>query len=106
MWLPTVSQPGMGRDDLPTLLARSTGGIVRVRVVDDVPHLRRRVTPPPTLGTPDTPNATGGGVAVGERVYGRASPGDAAALRGLPMIGVAGGYGGAIRGTQPGTNLH
>jgi hypothetical protein len=34
-----------------------------------------------------------------------ALPGDPARLRGLPMIGVRGGYPGAIRGTRPGTNL-
>jgi hypothetical protein len=34
-----------------------------------------------------------------------ALPGDPAALRGLPVVGVRGGYGGAIRGTRPGANL-
>ena len=32
-------------------------------------------------------------------------PGDPAALRGLPMIGVRGGHGGAIKGTQPAADV-
>ena len=31
--------------------------------------------------------------------------GDPAALRGLPAIGVRGGFGGAVRGSKPGSNL-
>lgn len=34
----------------------------------------------------------------------RRLPGDAAALRGIPVVG-RGGMGGAIRGTRPGDNL-
>lgn len=34
-----------------------------------------------------------------------ALPGDPAALRGLPMLCVKGGYSGAIRGTVPGQSL-
>jgi hypothetical protein len=30
--------------------------------------------------------------------------GDPAALRGLPTVGVRGGFGGAIRGSKPGSN--
>jgi len=32
-------------------------------------------------------------------------PGDPAALRGLPVVGVRGGFGGAIRGSRPGDSL-
>lgn len=38
-------------------------------------------------------------------VSGATAGGDPAALRGLPVAGVRGGFGGAIRGTKPGTGL-
>lgn len=89
---------------MPALLAVADV-TYRVRSVDHVPRLKRRVTPPAASDTPGASSAAAGGVAAGDRVYGRASPGDAAALRGLPMIGVAGGLGGAIRwittGSEP-----
>lgn len=43
-------------------------------------------------------------VAQGQPI-GRHTPGDAARLRGIPVVGVDGGYGGAIKGTRPGTGL-
>jgi hypothetical protein len=33
------------------------------------------------------------------------SSGDPAGLRGLPVVGVCGGFGGALRGSKPGSNL-
>jgi hypothetical protein len=31
--------------------------------------------------------------------------GDPAGVRGLPVVGVRGGFGGAVRGSKPGSNL-
>jgi hypothetical protein len=42
---------------------------------------------------------------VDERETSAKAGGDPAALRGLPAIGVRGGFGGAMRGTKPGSNL-
>jgi len=67
-----------------------------------VPHARPQKTPPAAPPAPATP-------AEPERThnthFGRPTPADAEALRGLPAIGFGIGSG-AIKGTQPGKNLH
>ena len=74
---------------------------VRVRVVDQVPHARAQRTPPPA--EPASTSATAEPASPTRNTHwGRPTPADAEALRGVPVVGPGGG---AIRGTQPGANL-
>jgi hypothetical protein len=73
----------------------------QVRQDDSVPRVKRSKTPPAVIveATP-IPEARVADTAS----WGRPSPADAAAMRGVPLIGRGIG-GGAIRGTQPGQRL-
>jgi hypothetical protein len=73
----------------------------RIQQVDSVPHVRAQRTPiaePPTLSVVDLEPARH------DTHWGRPTPADALALRGLPAIGRGIGSG-AIKGTQPGARL-
>jgi hypothetical protein len=101
MRLPTQPTPRMGRVALSALQPVTLGGGLvkyRVRSVESVPHLKRRVTPqaPPSDAEPTPVPHTAS--------WGRPTPADAAAMRGVPVVGPGIG-GGAIRGTQPGQRL-
>jgi hypothetical protein len=71
----------------------------RVRSVEHVPRVRRQVTPPPVTAEAEAVDEEPASYTAS---WGRPTPADAAAMRGVPIIGPGGG---AIRGTQPGKNL-
>jgi hypothetical protein len=78
----------------------------RILIVDTVPRTRASKTPPPAspAKADDQPEATDERRRVSTASWGRPTPADALALRGLPAIGYGIGSG-AIKGTQPGRNL-
>jgi len=69
-----------------------------------VPHARAQRTPPAAAPEPLIPES-GEAVRTRNTHWGRPTPADAEALRGLPAIGRGIGNA-AIKGTQPGKNLH
>ena len=75
----------------------------RVRVVEGVPRARAQRTPPPAEPAP--PDRDQMAPIPHSTHWGRPTPADAEALRGLPAIGRGIGSG-AIKGSQPGKNLH
>jgi hypothetical protein len=90
----SVYTRGRGID---ALLSRRT----RVRSVDGVDRIRARRTPPPAAQVPvpaEEPTISR------NTHWGRLTPADADALRGLPAIGRGIG-GGAIKGSQPGARF-
>lgn len=74
----------------------------RVRSCDTVPSARAQRTPPAATAEPfESAQASPSH----NTHFGRPTPADAEALRGLPAIGYGIG-GGAIKGSVPGRNLH
>jgi hypothetical protein len=69
------------------------------RVVETVPRLLQRFYA--TSETIDHATLLLDQVIDQGKTIGRVTPGDAARLRGIPVVGVPGGYGGHIRGTNP-----